>query len=173
MEFSRLESWSGKLFPSPGDLPDPEIEPGSPALQADSLLSEPQGAPISKSEIKWWIESCVFFLFRNTAVVAFILQLFWFTLSSLNLNQRLGSVLTELPGVASYEKQCVASQLLRREKMNTASLWNSVWETGLVLWFIRNKKNKQCKWRTWKAGGHHLPTQENGFKRKFVYGMRF
>ena len=43
MEFSRLESWSGKLFPSPGDLPDPEIEPGSPALQADSLLSELPG----------------------------------------------------------------------------------------------------------------------------------
>ena len=33
--------WSGLLFPSPGDLPDPGIEPGSPALQADSLPSEP------------------------------------------------------------------------------------------------------------------------------------
>ena len=37
MEFSRQECWSGLLFPSPGDLPDPEIEPMSPALQADSL----------------------------------------------------------------------------------------------------------------------------------------
>ena len=35
--------WSGLAFPSPGDLPDPEIEPGSPALQADSLTSEPPG----------------------------------------------------------------------------------------------------------------------------------
>ena len=35
----------GFLFPSPGDLPDPGIEPGSPALQADSLLSEPPGKP--------------------------------------------------------------------------------------------------------------------------------
>ena len=33
-------------FPSPGDLPDPGTEPGSPALQADSLLSEPPGRPI-------------------------------------------------------------------------------------------------------------------------------
>ena len=40
-EFSRQEYWSGLLFPSPGDLPDPGIEPGSPTLQAPSLLSEP------------------------------------------------------------------------------------------------------------------------------------
>ena len=38
MEFSRQEYWSGLPFPSPGDLPDPGIEPGSPALQKDSLF---------------------------------------------------------------------------------------------------------------------------------------
>ena len=43
MEFSRQEYWSGWLFPSPGDLPDPGIEHSSPALQADSLPSEPPG----------------------------------------------------------------------------------------------------------------------------------
>ena len=42
MEFSRREYQSGWPFPSPGDLPDPEMEPGSPALQADSLPSKPQ-----------------------------------------------------------------------------------------------------------------------------------
>ena len=41
LEFSRQEYWSGLPFLSPGDLPDPGIEPGSPALQADSLQSEP------------------------------------------------------------------------------------------------------------------------------------
>ena len=41
MGFSRQEYWSGLPFPSPGDLPDPGIEPGSPALQADTLPSEP------------------------------------------------------------------------------------------------------------------------------------
>ena len=41
MEFSRQEYWSGLPFPSPGDLPDPGIELMSPALQVDSLLSEP------------------------------------------------------------------------------------------------------------------------------------
>ena len=43
MEFSRPESWSGQPFPSPGDLPNPGIKPRSPALQADSLPTEPQG----------------------------------------------------------------------------------------------------------------------------------
>ena len=38
--FSRQEYWSGLPFSSPGDLPNPEIEPGSPALQADLLLTE-------------------------------------------------------------------------------------------------------------------------------------
>ena len=43
MEFSRQENWSGLPFPSPGDLPNTGIEPRSPALQADCLLTEPQG----------------------------------------------------------------------------------------------------------------------------------
>ena len=43
MGFSRQEYWSGLPFPSPGDLPDPGIEPGSPALEADALTSEPPG----------------------------------------------------------------------------------------------------------------------------------
>ena len=38
--FSRQEYWGGLPFPSPGDIPDPEIEPRPPALQADSLPSE-------------------------------------------------------------------------------------------------------------------------------------
>ena len=45
MEFSRQENWSGLPLPPPDDLPDPGIETGSPALEADSLLSEPPGKP--------------------------------------------------------------------------------------------------------------------------------
>ena len=45
MEFSRPEYWSGLSFPSPGDLPNPGIEPRSPTLQVDSLPSEPPGKP--------------------------------------------------------------------------------------------------------------------------------
>ena len=43
MGFSRQEYWSGLPFPSPGDFPDPGIEPRSLALQADALTSEPPG----------------------------------------------------------------------------------------------------------------------------------
>ena len=43
MGFSRQEYWSGLPFPPPGDLPNPGIESGSPALEADALPSEPPG----------------------------------------------------------------------------------------------------------------------------------
>ena len=46
MGFSRQEYWSGLPFPSPGDLPNPGIEPRSPTLQADALTSEPPGKPL-------------------------------------------------------------------------------------------------------------------------------
>ena len=48
MRFSSQIHWSGLPFPSPEGLPDPGIEPGSPALQAGSLQSELQGRSISK-----------------------------------------------------------------------------------------------------------------------------
>ena len=51
MGFSRQEYWSGLPFPSPGDLPNPGIEPRSPALQADALTSEPPGKPKGKSNL--------------------------------------------------------------------------------------------------------------------------
>ena len=41
MEFSRQEYWSGLSFSSPGYLANPEMKPGSPALEADALTSEP------------------------------------------------------------------------------------------------------------------------------------
>ena len=46
MEIPRQEYWSGLPFPSPGDLPNPGIEPGSPALQADSLALSHWGSLI-------------------------------------------------------------------------------------------------------------------------------
>ena len=51
MGFSRQECWSGLPFPSPGDFPDPGIEPGSPTLQADALPSKP---PV------WWRWSFIY-----------------------------------------------------------------------------------------------------------------
>ena len=55
MGFSRQEYWSGFPFPSPRDLPDPGIEPGSPTVQADSLLSEPLAAAAAAAKS---LQSC-------------------------------------------------------------------------------------------------------------------
>ena len=52
MEFSRQKYCSGLPFPSPGDVPDPGIESGFPALQADSLMLEPPGKP--KYRVRDW-----------------------------------------------------------------------------------------------------------------------
>ena len=52
MGFSRQQYWSGLPLPSPRDLSDPGIKPGSPALQADALPSEPSGTP-STCKV-WW-----------------------------------------------------------------------------------------------------------------------
>ena len=52
MGFPRQECWSGLPFPLPGDLPDPRVKPRSPALQADSLLSEPPGKPNNNNSNK-------------------------------------------------------------------------------------------------------------------------
>ena len=51
MEFSRQEYWSGLPYPSPVEFPDPGIKLGSPALQADSLPSEPLGKPQKEGDI--------------------------------------------------------------------------------------------------------------------------
>ena len=51
MGFSRQEYWSGVPLPSPGDLPDPGIEPGSPALRVDTLPSELPGKPVPSNRV--------------------------------------------------------------------------------------------------------------------------
>ena len=69
MEFSRQEYWSGLPFPSPGDLPDPGIEPGSPASQEDALTSE----QVLKSKVitlltKVHIVKAMFFFFPSSHI---------------------------------------------------------------------------------------------------------
>ena len=70
MGFSRQEDWSGLPFPSPGDLPDPEIEPRPPTLEADTLTSEPPGKP----------NQVILYNLFNLAV-----SFFWFVKSSHNI----------------------------------------------------------------------------------------
>ena len=67
MEFSRQEYWSGLPFPSPGDLPNPWIEPWYPTLQTGSLPSEPPGKPkIGKNSLSVWaLQKFIFQLERK------------------------------------------------------------------------------------------------------------
>ena len=60
MGFSRQEYWSGVLLPSPGDLPDPGIEPRSPALRADALPSEPLGKLPNHKSSETYVSSVLF-----------------------------------------------------------------------------------------------------------------
>ena len=55
MGFSKQEYWSGLPFPSPGDLSDPGIEPGSPTLQVDALPSEPIKLQMSETENQMYL----------------------------------------------------------------------------------------------------------------------
>ena len=57
MELSRQGHWNGLLFPSPGDLPNPGIEPGSPTLQADALPCEPPGQPLEAVAGTNWLQN--------------------------------------------------------------------------------------------------------------------
>ena len=57
MEFSRQEYWSGFLFPSPGNLPNPGIKPRSPTLQTDTLLSEPPRKERTYPHLFKWVET--------------------------------------------------------------------------------------------------------------------
>ena len=68
MEFSRQEYWSEQPFPSPGDLPDSGIKPGSPALQADSVLSESPGKSWTAREV------CLDFLSPRPPTFIFVLK---------------------------------------------------------------------------------------------------
>ena len=64
MGFSRQEYWSGLPFPSPGDLPDPGIEPRSPTLQSNALPSEPPGKPLIVQAPCKSVNALCLFMFR-------------------------------------------------------------------------------------------------------------
>ena len=68
MEFSRQEYCSGLPFPSPGDLSNPGIKPGSPALQADSVPSEPPGKPHFVSPLLKSLQNSFPFPFRGCKI---------------------------------------------------------------------------------------------------------
>ena len=81
MGFSRWEYWSGLPFPSLGDLPNPAVEPGSPALQADALWSEPPGKSHKEGLIKEGLPKELQTLFKTCfdILLGYILLNFFFS----------------------------------------------------------------------------------------------
>ena len=99
MGFFRPEYWSGLPFPPPGDLPNPEIEPRSPALQAGSLPPEIPGKPREK-------EYPVYLLFFKSYVILLLLNkiftaLFWFIISLVRYFFPAYGILVPWPGSES------------------------------------------------------------------------
>ena len=72
MGFSRQEYWSGVPCPSPGQLPDPGIEPRSLTLQADSLPSEPLGNLPTPRQLLIYFPSVLIFLFWTLTMVVVV-----------------------------------------------------------------------------------------------------
>ena len=77
MGFSRQEYWNGLPFPSPGDLPNPGIEPGSPALQADALSSEPPGKPQQETSIVNYMNLYVMLFHQSRIWYSFVYNSFF------------------------------------------------------------------------------------------------
>ena len=105
------EYWSGQPIPSPVDLPDPGIEPESPALQVDSLLTELSGKPISWQWLElWWTHN-----FHSIKKV--ILLLTWF------LHEVLGKwASTSNLGDTTHDRQLS----LGSSRLKSVSQWRSV-----------------------------------------------
>ena len=80
-EFSRQEYWSGLPFSSPGYLPDPGIEPRSPALQADALPSEPSFLfPLFRFHSSFWIENYTLSsVLENSQLLSLYILSFWYS----------------------------------------------------------------------------------------------
>ena len=118
IELPRQECWSGLLFPSPGDLPNQRIKPTSPALQADSFLSEPPGSQacyLNKTLPLWWTGyrtprpsvtsyNCTSVYFTSKILVLFFFFLIDVTLKCLescNLLKLLGTSEEAVPSLSS------------------------------------------------------------------------
>ena len=115
MGFPRQEYWSGLPFSSPGDLPDPGIEPRSPALQVDSLLSEPpEKLPYFFKAVPFASLYCFYLLHAMSSINGFH-SLCLFTVSSLqNVHNGLSHWCRMIPHYAlgshiSHRSRCSAT----------------------------------------------------------------
>ena len=139
MEFSSQECWSGLPFPSPGDLPDPGIEPGFPALQADSLPSEPPGKPINKLYL--WVIFKPTFRAWKVKLRLWKVKLRWshsfFNIYFLRIADLSGLFLED--GDTGMKWQVPENMPLKKEAPSTQGFWmcskaqRRGWDGGLVV----------------------------------------
>ena len=108
MGFSRQEYWSGLPFPSPGDLPDPGIEPKSLALQADALPSELPGKSLRLGDEKSYRRVSI----TNPNEPSFVYSKMTFLSSYLTGNLFKVSVFPESPFLFSFSSIVVPYNLL-------------------------------------------------------------
>ena len=97
MGFSSQEYWSGLPFPSPGDLSNPGIEPASPALQADALLTVLQGKP---KLVHFPVSHTFLRRYQNTRLLTDLPKGSWFLFPRIREPCHL-SLLTAQPGQAN------------------------------------------------------------------------
>ena len=135
MGFSRQEYWSGLPFPSPGDLPDPGLEPASPALQVDSLPSEPWGKVLF----------CIWVSSYSARFIEMLLSLF-------NTFPLIGTVRIEWPSVWT----CLAldQQELRNPTFSVPGSFHGMWGTAHLR---RAPEASRAPW--WRGG---VRTQSRG-----------
>ena len=115
----RQEYWSGLPFPSPGDLPDPGIEPGSPTLQVDSLPNELPGKPQEmESKVNFKGEDYMYVFWnqaqRRETRLGWKL---WQTLPSLSL------ISYKLEILRKHKSSCLVTRLWKRRFCNCVKVW--------------------------------------------------
>ena len=117
MGFSRQEYWSGLLCPSPGDLPDPGINPRSPTLRADSLLSK------SNHTLTWWK---IFFQLFIQHMLFFVLFCFFVSCSF--------SYLEYMLNMSRKDLWCHVADIVAEEnKKNISSIWSKK-----LVWYVES-----------------------------------
>ena len=147
MGFSRQEYWSGLPFPSPEDLLNPGTEPGSLALQADSLLSEPLGKP------------CIYIKYIYIGIDISSIYLY-LSINHLSTSQIWAGILIYFP--ISHLKQNTNTSLLRPLRFHSLFFFKSNLKKKIILPLGRvMRENDQIAGRSWRPGSVTLIIETN------------
>ena len=161
MGFSRQDYWSGLQCPSPGDLPNPGIEPSSPSLQADSLPSEPPGKPIVpvQSGSRNCFLHSIFILFRSWTGWGWPPlrgQKSWLTLFSLPIQMLILSRNTLTDTSRIYLTKCLSPPWSL--PLITLPLYSACWN-------LRTFAGHSEQWKAFKKRGNLIRLSGNHLRR--------